>query len=130
MFVEVAKLSDIAPGGLIAVKAGGKEMVLGNYDGRVYAVSRRCGHMNAPLELGTLEGYIVTCPLHNVQFDITTGEALSPTIPHDFGRAVFPEAATDYYRHQREITRHIETCDIKTYAVQINGDVIKVDVRN
>jgi len=128
MLVEAAKLSDVAPGGLIAVEAGGEEVVLGNYDGRVYAIGRRCGHMNAPLEMGTLEGYIVTCPLHHVQFDITNGEALNPPVPRDFGAYPMPEAFADYFRRQREISRHIKVCDIRTYSVQVDGDVIKVEV--
>lgn len=128
MLVEAAKLSDIAPGGLIAVEVGGEEIVLGNYEGRIYAVSRRCGHMNAPLEMGTLDGYIVTCPLHHVQFDITTGEALSPTVPRDFGDTVIPDEIQDYFRRQGRIAKHIKICDIKTYPVQVDGDAIKVDV--
>jgi nitrite reductase/ring-hydroxylating ferredoxin subunit len=128
MMIEVAKLSDIAPGGLIAVEVKDEEVVLGNYDGRIYAINRRCGHMNAPMELGTLNGYIMTCPLHSVQFDITTGEALCPPVPRDFGNTVIPEALIDYFGRIRELTEHIKTCNIKTYPVEIDGDTIKVDI--
>ena len=128
MFTEVAKVSDIAPGGMIAVEAGNEEIVIGNCDGRIYAIGRRCGHMNAPLEMGTLEGYIVTCPLHHVQFDITTGEALSPTVPRDFGDTAIPDEVQNYFRRQGQIAKHIKICDIKTYPVQVDGDAIKVDV--
>ena len=41
--------------------------------------------MNAPLEQGALVGTILTCPLHHVQFDVTTGEALADPIDHDLG---------------------------------------------
>jgi nitrite reductase/ring-hydroxylating ferredoxin subunit len=44
---------------------------------RYYAVDRRCGHMNGPLEMGALDGTIVTCLMHDVQFDATTGYALN-----------------------------------------------------
>lgn len=128
MLVEVAKTGDIAPGGLIAVEVEKIEIVIGNLDDRFYAVSRRCGHMNAPMELGTLTGYIMTCPLHNVQFDITTGEVLSPPIPHDFGDGVMPDKLEDYFRHVELITRHIKCCDIKPYPVKIDGSAIKVDI--
>ena len=129
MFAEVAKVSDIAPGGLIAVEAGGDEIVLGNYDGKIYAISRRCGHMNAPLEMGTLDGYIVTCPLHYAQFDLTTGEALSPPVGRGPGGAAVQGGPISVFQKQRAaLVEHIKTCDIKTFPVRIDGDVIEVDV--
>jgi nitrite reductase/ring-hydroxylating ferredoxin subunit len=67
MWHEVAKLDDIAPGGMKYVRAEDREICLCEYDGSIYAVSRRCGHENAPLDQGSLEGWIITCPLHNGQ---------------------------------------------------------------
>lgn len=81
ILVEVAEKNEILPGGMKAVEAEGKEFILCNYEGNIYALNRRCSHMNTPLEKGTLEGYILTCPMHFAQFDITTGEALSSPIP-------------------------------------------------
>lgn len=128
MFAEVAKISDIAPGGLIAVEAGGEEIVLGNCDGKIYAISRRCGHMNAPLEMGTLDGYIITCPLHHAQFDLTTGEALSPPVQRGPGVAAGHEPVDVFLKQRAALTAHIKTCDIRTFPVEVVGDVIKVDL--
>ncbi len=58
-------------------KAGGHDVTICNCDGVFYAVSRRCGHMNAPLEQGTLDGTILTCPLHFGQFDVRDGSVLA-----------------------------------------------------
>jgi nitrite reductase/ring-hydroxylating ferredoxin subunit len=128
MFVEVAKVDDIAPGGMKAVEANGKEIVLCNYDGKIYAVSRRCGHTNAPLEMGTLEGYILTCPLHFSQFDIRTGEALSGPVPRDFGDEPFPEGVQRFFQYAGSLLEEIKTYNIETYKVEIEGDSIKVEV--
>lgn len=128
MFVEVAKVNEIAKGGLKAVEVNGKEIVLCNYGGNVYAVDRRCGHMNAPLDRGTLEDYILTCPLHHVQFDITTGEALSRPIPHEFSSPL-PDEILKSMRYEGGLMRHIRVHNIRTYPVKIEGDSIKVDVR-
>ena len=128
MFVDVAKINEIAPGGLKAVEVDGKEIVLGNYDGTIYAINRRCGHMNAPLEMGTLEGYIVTCPMHKIQFDITTGEALSVPVPHDFGEDPLPESIMKFMEGIGMLMEHIRTCDIRTCPVKVEGDSIKVDI--
>ncbi len=128
MYVEVAKMDDIAPGGMKSVRAKGKEIVLCNYDGKIYAVSRRCGHTNAPLEMGTLEGYILTCPLHYSQFDIRTGELLSGPVPRDFGDEPLPEAVKRYFDYAGPLLDRIMAYDIETYKVKIDGDSIKVEV--
>ena len=53
-FVQAIETEEIAPGGMKAVEVGGREVVICNCDGTFYAIERRCGHMNAPLEMGTL----------------------------------------------------------------------------
>ncbi len=129
MLVEVAKTDEIAAGGMKAVLADGKEVVLCNYDGKIYAVGRRCGHMNAPLEMGTLEGYILTCSMHHSQFDITTGEALSNPVPRDFGNEPFPENLNNYFQYLDALMSEIKTCDLETFPVKIEGDSVMVEVK-
>jgi nitrite reductase/ring-hydroxylating ferredoxin subunit len=46
------------------VEVNGRELVICNCDGSFYAIDRRCAHMNAPLEMGTLDGSILTCAMH------------------------------------------------------------------
>ena len=128
MWVEAAKVGEIAPGGLKAVAANGEEIVLCNDQGKIYAVSRRCGHMNAPLELGSLEGYILTCPMHHAQFDITSGEALSGPVPPNLGDEPIPEGVGQFLQHVGMLMSHIRTCSIKRYPVKIDHDLIKVEV--
>ncbi len=128
MYVEVAKMDDVALGGMKAVRVQGKEIVLCNYDGKIYAVSRRCGHTNAPLEMGTLEGYILTCPLHYSQFDIRIGELLSGPVPRDFGDEPLPDGVKRYFDYAGPILDRIMTYDIETYKVKMEGDSIKVEV--
>ncbi len=128
MFVEVAKLDEIAPGGMRAYEVKGKEIVLCNYDGKIYAVSRRCGHMNSPLEMGTLEGYILTCPMHYSQFDITTGEALSGPVPTYSEDEPIPENLMRYFQYISTLQSKIKTFNIETYPVKVERNSIMVDV--
>lgn len=129
MFVEVAKTDEITAGGMKAVVADGKKIVLCNYDGKIYAVGRRCGHMNAPLEMGTLEGYILTCPMHHSQFDITTGEALSNPVPRYFGNEPLPEDMNNYFQYLGTLMSDIRVYDLETFPVKIEGDSVMVDVK-
>lgn len=72
-WVEVAKLEELQPGSKKRVVVDGEEILLANVNGTIYAVSDRCGHMNMSLAHGTLEGYVVECPLHGSQFDVRNG---------------------------------------------------------
>ncbi|HVH79944.1 MAG TPA: non-heme iron oxygenase ferredoxin subunit [Stellaceae bacterium] len=73
-FVPVAQVSDLEPGEMkfVAVERG--RIVLARVDGAFYALRDVCGHRNAPLSRGRLDGCIIECPLHFAQFDIRTGK--------------------------------------------------------
>ena len=73
-FVAVAQVSDLAPGEMKFVAVEGERVVLANVEGRFYALRDACGHKNAPLSRGRLDGCLIECPLHFAQFDIRTGE--------------------------------------------------------
>ncbi|MGO8684990.1 MAG: Rieske (2Fe-2S) protein [Thermoleophilia bacterium] len=128
MWTEAAKLDDIAPGGIKSVRLQGEEVALCNYDGSVYAVSRRCGHMNAPLEQGSLVGPVLTCPLHHVQFDVVTGQVLAYPIDHDFADDVLPPAMQRTFAVTERLMWKIRITDLKTWPVRVRGDAIEVDV--
>jgi nitrite reductase/ring-hydroxylating ferredoxin subunit len=126
MFREIAGIDEILPGGMKAYEVDGTDIVLCNDGGRFYAFQRRCGHMSAPLDMGTANGYIVTCPLHSVQFDATTGEALSPPLlPFASGE---PQTRDNLTRWVETLMKHVKTCDIRTYPVRVENGRISVDV--
>ncbi len=128
MLVEVAKAGEIAPGGMKCVKAGKREVVVCHAPGgRYYAMARRCGHMNAPLEMGTLDGTIVTCPMHHVQFDVTTGEALNWPIPEYIAEPLHARWQ-HYMNHLGYLMQHIGVCDIATFRVETDGESIHVEI--
>jgi len=53
---------------------GGKIILLIKVDEKFHAVCADCPHQDTPLAEGTLDGAILTCPLHFWQWDIRTGE--------------------------------------------------------
>ena len=59
------------------VKAFDEDILLSNVNGTIYATTNRCGHQNASLAKGTLNGDVVTCPLHAATFDVRTGKNLT-----------------------------------------------------
>ena len=127
MLLEVAKTGEITPGGMKFVKAGEREIVVCNCDGRYYAVDRRCGHMNGPLEMGALDGTIVTCPMHHVQFDVTNGQALNQPVPVHIDEPL-PAGWARYMGYFGMLMQHTSVCNIKTFPVRMDGDAIHVEI--
>jgi 3-phenylpropionate/trans-cinnamate dioxygenase ferredoxin subunit len=73
-FIAVAKVGDLAPGEMKWVAVDRVRLVLANVDGEFYAIRDVCGHKNAPLSRGRLDGCMIECSLHFAIFDIRTGK--------------------------------------------------------
>ncbi len=125
-FVQAIRTADVAPGGMKAVTVNGREVVVCNCAGTFYAIDRRCGHMNAPLEMGTLEGTILTCAMHCAQFDVTTGEALSGPVPAFLGNESLPPRAEAFLRNVDMLMHHIRTESIGTYKAKVESEWVLV----
>jgi nitrite reductase/ring-hydroxylating ferredoxin subunit len=82
-FVAVAKLSDLAPGEMKFVAVDRERIVLANVEGGFYALRDVCGHRNAPLSRGRLEGCLIECPLHFAQFDVRNGKYVDGPLSAD-----------------------------------------------
>ena len=72
-FVRVASISDLNPGENKIVFIEDEEIALFNIDGEFFAISNSCPHRGGPLGDGTLEGDIITCPLHGWRFNVKSG---------------------------------------------------------
>ena len=82
-FVPVAKTSHVPPGAMMVIAVDRERIILANVDGQFYALRDMCGHRNAPLSRGRLDGHIVECPLHFAQFDVRTGKLVDGPISAD-----------------------------------------------
>jgi len=81
MEIRVGTTDDIPEGGAKVVDAHGKQIAVFNVKGEFHAISNVCPHRGGPLGEGYLTDNIVSCPLHDWQFDVTTGKcAMSPAI--------------------------------------------------
>ena len=94
----------------------------------IYAVNRRCGHQNAPLDQGALEGWVLTCPLHDAQFDVRSGKNLSWPLDRYYGEEPAPEPIERFFALEKRLQWRTQVHDLHTYAVRITGDAIEVDV--
>jgi 3-phenylpropionate/trans-cinnamate dioxygenase ferredoxin subunit len=75
-FVEVAHISEFMDGTMKKVTAGDIQILLARANGKFYASQHLCPHLGADLSEGTLRGTVLTCPMHNSQFDIRDGHVV------------------------------------------------------
>jgi nitrite reductase/ring-hydroxylating ferredoxin subunit len=127
-FIEAIKTIEIAPGGMKAVEVEGHEIVVCNAAGKFYAVQRRCGHMNAPLDKGTLDGIILTCAMHCAQFDIMTGEALSGPVPSSLGGEKLSPGLAKYLKDVGSLMQNIRTHSIQTYPTKVEAGSVMISI--
>ena len=76
-FLKIASLSDVPSGKMKGFVVSGKKVLVVNLNGKLYAVSSLCTHVGGPLDKGTLENNVVTCPWHGSKFDVITGAVVN-----------------------------------------------------
>ena len=76
--VRVAETKDLTPGKATAVDVEGNRIAVFNVDGTFYAIDDTCPHAGGPLSEGQVNDCKVTCPWHEANFDLKTGDVLSP----------------------------------------------------
>jgi 3-phenylpropionate/trans-cinnamate dioxygenase ferredoxin subunit len=70
----VTTLDAFPPGSKRAFKIADRRIALFNVEGRLHAMDDVCPHAGASLAAGPLRGTCITCPLHAIKFDVTTGQ--------------------------------------------------------
>ena len=93
-------LDSIIEGKPVKLTKAGKEICVVRVGDEVFAIEDNCSHQDAALSEGEQSGYKIECWLHAAEFDIRTGEALTP-----------PAVQA-----------------VKTYAVKIDGNDVVVEI--
>ncbi len=72
--IEVGPASELTPGTV----TGAGRYAVGNSDGEVFALTRRCRHLYADLANGSIdEAGCLVCPWHGSKYDVETGRMVA-----------------------------------------------------
>jgi len=74
--VKVCNLEVIPAGSMKQFYVKDCEVLIINNNSQIFCLDARCTHAGAPLEEGTLNGDVLTCPWHGSKFNITDGSVL------------------------------------------------------
>ncbi len=127
-FVEVSKVDEIPAGRMKHVEVEGKEALIANVAGKFYAISDRCGHMNALLSMGFSTGNTVTCAFHGSKFDVITGKKLTEPILTSQEMEPLPQSWQKFFENVVKLMAQIKTYNQLTYEVKIDGDTVKIRI--
>jgi nitrite reductase/ring-hydroxylating ferredoxin subunit len=76
--VELCAADDVLEGAAVKVETHGLALAVFNVAGQHYVMDDLCTHGPGSLSEGYIEGDVVECNFHNGQFNIRTGEVVSP----------------------------------------------------
>lgn len=93
-------LSELQQGKPVKVEKDGKIICVARVGDEVFAIDDTCSHSEASLSEGDVTDFKIECWLHGAEFDLRTGEALTPP-------AVAP---------------------LHTYGVHVDGDSVTVEI--
>jgi len=93
-------LSELQQGKPVKVEKNGKTICVARVGDEVFAVDDTCSHSDASLAEGDVTDFKIECWMHGAEFDLRTGEALTPP-------AVAP---------------------LHTYGVHVDGDSVTVEI--
>lgn len=136
-YVVALSLADLPPGAMRRVTVGDLDVLLAHTADGIAAVDDRCPHMSAPLSLGSLEGCVVACPLHDGRFDLATGNPVQmPTtggldpdgIYHPVWTPGGRDPKVDVPGKKAEARRLTRVRRLRYYPVRIVDDTIEMAI--
>ncbi len=101
-WTNVTSEDELAVGTRQVFNVDGREILLINHHGDIYAVGNRCPHMEARMERGEItEDGTIICPRHHSVFDLETGAVQEwvpwpPVVGRVLGAVSRHEALTVY----------------------------------
>lgn len=134
-FEAVLDVADLPPGAMRRVTRGDLDVLLAHTPAGIVAVDDRCPHMSAPLSIGSLDGCVVVCPLHEGQFDLCSGDPVRmPTtggldpdgVYHPTWSPAGLPPKTDPPGLKAEARRLTRVRRFRYYPVRVAGDRIEV----
>jgi nitrite reductase/ring-hydroxylating ferredoxin subunit len=134
-YQAVLDVADLPEGRMRRITRGDLDVLLAHTPAGIVATDDRCPHMSAPLSIGELDGCVISCPLHEGQFDLATGDpARMPTTGgldpdghyHPTWSPAGREPKVDPPGTKAEARRFTRVRRLRYYPVRIVGGRIEV----
>jgi len=126
---EIAEAKNLKSGDMAHGSAGGVDVLVVNDGGALRAFVNRCGHMNAPLDLGSFKSGVIKCPMHNAVFDARTGVVRGqPIMAAPPGMDKLPPEILEMFAKNAPIFARIGCTPLTPLPVESADGVVRVFV--
>ena len=75
-WIRLAPTTALPDGQAVRVDVDDKSIALFHSEDQFHAIEDACLHMGGPLSEGRIKGCVVTCPWHEWQYDLSTGDRI------------------------------------------------------
>ncbi len=123
---EVGETKQVAPGTMKAVEVGGTKVVLVHTASGVRAFEDRCGHMSAPISIGTFKSGVLKCALHAAVFDAESGAVRGQPQMHVPASDKLPPEMLQAMAEMGKIMGQIRCEPLRPFPVAVSNGQISV----
>ena len=125
---DVLETSHLAAGSMKGVEAGGVKVLLVHGSSGIRAFEDRCGHMSAPLSIGTFKSGVLKCALHSAVFDAETGAVKGQPQLHVGDMEQLPPHMVQAMMEMGKIMAQIRCETLRPFPVAVEGGKVRVFV--
>jgi nitrite reductase/ring-hydroxylating ferredoxin subunit len=115
---------ELPQGSMKGIEVEGTKVLLVHGATGVRAFEDRCGHMSAPMSIGTFKSGVLKCALHSAVFDAETGAVKGQPQMHS-GGAQLPPELMEAMAKMGQIMAQIRCEPLRPYPTAVeNGQVM------
>jgi nitrite reductase/ring-hydroxylating ferredoxin subunit len=122
---HAADAKDVPQGAMKGVEVGGAKVVLVHGSSGIRAFEDRCGHMSAPISIGSYKSGVIKCALHAAVFDAESGAVRGQPQMH-MPTAQLPPEMLEAMAKMGQIMSQIRCEPLRPFPVAVEGGQVKV----
>jgi nitrite reductase/ring-hydroxylating ferredoxin subunit len=123
---KVSEVKDVPQGTMKGFDVGGTKVLLTHGASGIRAFEDRCGHMSAPLSIGTFKSGVIKCALHSAVFDAETGAVRGQPQMHMGGADKLPPEMVEAMMKMGQIMAQIRCESIRPFPVAVESGAVMV----
>jgi len=122
---KASETQELPEGTMKGLEVAGAKVLLVHGPHGIRAFEDRCGHMSAPLSIGTFKSGVLKCALHSAVFNAETGAVRGQPQMRMGGAAQLPPEMVEAMTKMGQIMAQIRCEGIRPYPVAVeNGQVM------
>ena len=76
-WTRAIKVADVPEGDIKCIDLEGHSLLLSRFDQRVTCFENACSHLGMPMDMGSVANGVLTCPHHQFEYSLESGECLT-----------------------------------------------------